>query len=102
MINLKINTNQNIYNIKCKEGEMLKDILKNENINFIFPCGANGRCGNCKIKVLKGIEQPTNLDKMKLSKYELEDGIRLACCIYLKHNMEIYLNEITEYNFLDL
>lgn len=102
MINLKINTKENIYNIKCKKGSTLKDVLKSENINFIFPCGANGRCGNCKIKILNGIEQPTSLDKMKLSKYEIDDGVRLACCLYLKKDMEIFLNEITEYNFLDL
>ncbi len=91
MINLKINTKENIYNIKCKKGSTLKDVLKAENINFIFPCGANGRCGNCKIKILNGIEQPTSLDKMKLSKYEIDDGVRLACCIYLKKDMEIFL-----------
>ena len=102
MINLKINTKENIYNIKCEEGLTLKEVLKNENINFIFPCGANGRCGNCKIRVLNGIEKPTNLDNIKLSKYEIEDGVRLDCCIYLKKDMEIFLNEIKEYNFLDL
>lgn len=101
MINLKINTKENTYNIKCKEGISLKDAIKSEGINFIFPCGANGRCGNCKVKILKGGEQPTSLDKMKLSKYEIDENIRLACCIYLKKDTEIFLNEITEYNFLD-
>ena len=102
MINLKINTKDNVYNIQCKEGSTLKEVLAKEDINFIFPCGANGRCGNCKIRILKGIEEPTNLDKIKLSKYELNDGVRLACCIYLKNDMEIFLNEIKEYNFIDL
>ncbi len=101
MINLNINTQKNIYNIKCKKGSTLKDVLKIENIDFIFPCGANGRCGNCKIKILKGLDKPTNLDKMKLSKLEINEGIRLACCLYLKTDMDIFLNEIEEYNFLD-
>ncbi len=102
MINLKINTQSNIYNIKCKKDSSLKDIIKDNNINFIFPCGGNGRCGNCKVKVIKGVEPPTNLDKMKLSKYEIDDNVRLACCMYLKDDTEIYLKEITEYNFIDL
>ena len=102
MINLKINTNENVYYIKCKKGTNLKEVIKNENINFIFPCGAKGRCGNCKVKALKGIEQPTSLDKIKLSNYELNQNIRLACCIYLNQDTEIFLKEITEYNFLDL
>lgn len=99
MINLTINTNQNVYNLKCKQGDNLKDIIKNKNINFIFPCGGVGRCGNCKIKILKGTQQPTTLDKSNLSEYELKDNIRLACSIYLKNDMEIYLKEI---DFFDL
>lgn len=94
MINLTINTDQNVYNLKCKEGDSLKDIIKNECINFIFPCGGVGRCGNCKVKVLKGVQQPTYLDKSNLSKYEIDNNIRLACSIYLKNDTEIYLKQI--------
>lgn len=100
MANLKINTQDNVYNIQCEEGETLKDIIKNNNINFIFPCGARGRCGNCKVKVLKGVDKPTSLDNIKLSQIELKDNFRLACCIFVKQDMEIFLKEFNEFNLL--
>lgn len=102
MIELNIETNINEYKIKCEKNTNLKEVLKKEDINFIFPCGGNGNCGNCKIKVFKGVEKPTKLEEIKLTKKELNENIRLACCVYVKEDMHIGLNEITEYNFLDL
>lgn len=101
MINLKINTEEEIYNIKCKRGTSFKDAIKYENINFRFPCGGTGRCGNCKIKILKGVEKPSRIDEIKLKKNELDNNIRLACCTFIKNDTEIFLNEIKMFNFLD-
>lgn len=102
MINLTINTKDNLYKIKCEKGTSLKEVIKNENINFIFPCGGVGRCGNCKVKVLKGNENATKLDKIKLSKLDIDKGFRLACCMKLENDLEIFLSEITLDGFLDL
>lgn len=100
MLNLKIKTQNNEINLEKEKGINFKKIIQEENINFIFPCGGLGRCGNCKIKVLKGMEKPNKIDEIKLSKEDIKDGKRLACCLNLNNNMEIELKEI-EYNFLD-
>lgn len=100
IINLKIITQNKELNLNEKKGTSLKDIIKNNNLDFVFPCGAMGRCGNCKVKVLKNIEKPTKLEEIKLKKFEIDNGIRLACCLNLIDNMEIEIKEI-EYNFLD-
>ena len=86
--------------MKKEKGSSLKKIIQDENIDFIFPCGGLGKCGNCKITVLKGIEKSSKIDEMKLSKEEIKFGKRLACCLNLNNNMEIELKEV-EYNFLD-
>ncbi len=100
MIDLKIKTQINEFNLKAKKGSNLKKIIEGAGIDFIFPCGGLGRCGNCKVLVLKGREKPTKIEEMKLSKEEINFGKRLACCSNLSNNMEIELKEI-EYDFMD-
>lgn len=93
MKNLKIKTQNNEFNFQKEEGTKLKDIIKSENINFKFPCGGRGICGRCKIIVKKGIENPTEIEKNKLNKDDLENGVRLACCLQTNQEMEIELKE---------
>lgn len=100
-INLKINTDEKVYNIVCKKGDDLKKILNKENINLRFPCGGAGRCGNCKIKVIKGNKEFSRLEKMKLSEKELKEGYKLACNMNIDCDTEITLKEITGFNFIN-
>lgn len=100
MINLKIKTQNNEFEIQTEPSTNLKKVLADKGINFRFPCGGKGKCGHCKVTVTKGLESPTKVDEMKLKKDELDAGKRLACCLNLNKDMEIELKE-TEINFLD-
>ena len=100
MINLKIKTQNKEYTIQTEASTNLRKIIKKEDINFRFPCGGKGKCGHCKVTVTKGLEKPTKVDEMKLSKDELDAGKRLGCCLNLSKDMEIELKE-TEINLLD-
>lgn len=46
-----------------------------------FPsyCGGKGRCGKCKVRVLKGEASVSLADRQHLSKQEIEEGWRIAC-----------------------
>src|SRR4051794_21517792 len=44
-----------------------------------FPCGGEGVCGGCRIRVLAGSLPITNADREHFSQQQLEDGWRLAC-----------------------
>src|SRR4051812_14481787 len=44
-----------------------------------FPCGGEGVCGGCRIRVLAGSLPITSADRAHFFPQQLEDGWRLAC-----------------------
>lgn len=88
-------------NIKNKESRKiiyknknLLSILRENNVEVNNNCGAKGKCGKCKVKILKYNNlKTTKSDEKYLSKEELEQNIRLACMIHLEDDeyMEIEL-----------
>lgn len=65
---------------KIKKGESIFSTLINQKEHPLdAPCGGNGKCGKCRIKVIEGEIPVTKREMMLLSKEELEKGIRLAC-----------------------
>ncbi len=43
------------------------------------PCGGEGLCGNCRVRVASGAAEPTPTERQWLSDEELRSGWRLAC-----------------------
>ena len=46
---------------------------------FEFPCGGEGQCGGCGVRVLSGALPVTDADRAALSPDQLASGWRLAC-----------------------
>ena len=44
-----------------------------------FPCGGEGRCGSCRVRVLEGELVVTPEDESALTREEIAAGWRLAC-----------------------
>jgi uncharacterized 2Fe-2S/4Fe-4S cluster protein (DUF4445 family) len=59
------------------KGTSLQDVLFPYGVEF--PCGGNGICEGCKIKVLAGHLPLTPEQELMLSKKEIQEGWRLAC-----------------------
>ncbi len=64
----------------CKENNLLTTLL--QKINVPSPCGGNGICGKCVIRVVEGQLKITDADRRLFSEEELSRGYRLACCAY--------------------
>ena len=63
-----------------KEGETVLEAAIKAGVILESPCGGNGICGKCRIKVLIGEGNPvTEEEKQIFSKEELLEGWRLAC-----------------------
>lgn len=74
---LKGNYNMTLAGIS---GESLMDILNNyQGTDFVFPCGGNGVCGKCVVKVLQGNFDITAEDRKFFTENQLSEGYRLAC-----------------------
>ncbi len=41
-----------------KEDKYLRELLLEKNINVQAPCGGNGKCRKCKVKLIKGVTMP--------------------------------------------
>ncbi len=58
-------------------GKSLADQLQQAGVEF--PCGGEGICGGCRVRVVEGEIPVTESMRMQLSEKELRDGWRLAC-----------------------
>lgn len=75
----------------CEAGAVLMDTLRANGIRLAAPCGGTGRCGKCRVRVLKGELPATAADRSLLSERELESGVRLACTARPTENLRIRL-----------
>jgi uncharacterized 2Fe-2S/4Fe-4S cluster protein (DUF4445 family) len=58
-------------------GTPLRDVLFGEGVEF--PCGGQGRCSGCRVRVVAGAMAENADDRAAFSPAELRDGWRLAC-----------------------
>jgi len=63
--------------LQLPDGAPLRDAL--ETLGMEFPCGGQGRCHGCRVRILEGALRATQLDETRLSHAELAAGWRLAC-----------------------
>lgn len=65
--------------IPFQEGENLLQILRRGGVTLSAPCGGEGRCGKCAVRVCKGSLAVTESDRKFFTEEELNQGMRLAC-----------------------
>ncbi len=70
--------------VKALKDEKLKSLLSMD-----FPCGGNGKCGKCKVKVVGNALSYTESEKLLLTEQEIKDGIHLACSIRVFDGLNI-------------
>jgi uncharacterized 2Fe-2S/4Fe-4S cluster protein (DUF4445 family) len=65
------------HDISVQRGTPLRDVLFPYGVEF--PCGGNGICEGCKVKVVSGNLPLTQEQELMLSRQEAKEGWRLAC-----------------------
>lgn len=55
------------------------ELLREMGIRFDAPCGGQGVCGNCVVRVTGDLQEPTEAENSVLSGQDITDGFRLAC-----------------------
>ncbi len=73
------------------EGSTIMEAMDGAGIDYDFPCGGNGKCGKCRVKILPEAALPTDVEKELLAEKELRDGIRLACETTIRGDMSVEL-----------
>lgn len=64
---------------QAKKGENLLQVIAKKDSSLDASCAGRGICGKCKIQLVSGNLPFTETEKKRLSKEELDSGIRLAC-----------------------
>jgi len=77
--------------LRAPAGASLRDLLFEQGVEF--PCGGQGRCRGCRIRVLEGTAEVNAAQRKRLSAKELEDGWRLACQCSLGDDLVVELRQ---------
>src|SRR5690348_9884104 len=77
--------------IKAAAGASLRDLLFEQGVEF--PCGGQGRCRGCKVRVLHGDSSVNAAQQEHLSAQEIADGWRLACQSSVEDDLIIELRQ---------
>lgn len=65
--------------VNVRSGETLEVAARRADIEVPAPCKGAGFCGMCKVRVLQGVQHPTDCEFAHISLRELTHGTRLAC-----------------------
>jgi uncharacterized 2Fe-2S/4Fe-4S cluster protein (DUF4445 family) len=63
--------------IAAPAGSLLSDLIEQVGLHVNLPCGGQGRCGRCKVRVQSGDVRKRSISR--LTEAELADGYALAC-----------------------
>ena len=75
------------------QGTRLVEAAARAGISLDLPCGGEGTCGKCRVRVLRGDSEPTPRQRERLSEEELRGGYRLACQMLVEGPLEIEVPE---------
>ncbi len=75
--------------IEVAKGSLLQDTLFEQGVEF--PCGGNGKCKGCRIRVLEGIAPATSDDRDLIPENRLEEGWRLGCRLVAQGDLVLEL-----------
>ena len=77
-------------------GQTLLAVLQDAGIDIPASCGGKGACGYCKVKVTEGGGPVLPTETPFLSRRELTDGLRLACQLKVKDDLELKVPDFLE------
>ncbi|MDR2659743.1 MAG: ASKHA domain-containing protein [Spirochaetaceae bacterium] len=75
--------------VKCLSNETILDTAKRAGVVIDAPCGGNGTCGKCRIKILSG--KSTGEKSKLITDADYSDGWRLACGSKPDSDLELFL-----------
>ncbi len=77
--------------IHARRGSSLRDLLFEHGVEF--PCGGQHRCRGCRIRVVDGNVDATDIQRERLTEAEIAGGWRLACQCQVDSDLTIELRQ---------
>ena len=79
---------------EAEKGLTAAAVLQKYNTAFYAPCGGNGTCGKCRIRIRGEISEPDERELAFLSEEDRKNDVRLACMCRLLGEFEIMPTEM--------
>jgi Na+-transporting NADH:ubiquinone oxidoreductase subunit F len=76
-----------------KAGTKLLEILSDGGVPVPAACGGKGTCGQCRVTVKDGAGSPLPTEAAKLTRGEMREGVRLACQITVRNDLDVGVAE---------
>ncbi len=73
--------------VSVPTGTLITEAAQQANVEITQPCGGQGRCGRCAVKVDHGIVRRRST--LRLTNQDIESGYALACQTVIEGNVEI-------------
>ena len=89
---ISIIINGNKVQVKAKKGANLLEILHSHSFDMASPCGGNGTCGKCKVKLKGAVAKPSGQELDLLGINAVKEGYRLACRVLADSDIEVELD----------
>ena len=89
------------YEISFTEAGSLLELVRGAGLPVSAPCGGNGTCGKCRVTAIGALSPLTQEEFDKLTKKEIAENIRLACCAKPLGDVEIHLFDTASAQILD-
>ena len=65
--------------LRCPPAQNIAAYIQKQHLSLALPCGGQGVCGKCRIRLLKGSLPVTEADRKVFTPAQLQAGWRLAC-----------------------
>jgi uncharacterized 2Fe-2S/4Fe-4S cluster protein (DUF4445 family) len=77
--------------VEVESGTLLSDAAAQAGISLNLPCGGQGRCGRCRVKIEHGAI--SHRSSVRLTSAELKDGWALGCQAVIKGDAVVFVPE---------
>ena len=80
--------------VECRPGQNLLEALTAAGVFMESPCGGQGTCGKCLVKIIQGpVSAPADDEVKLLGQTKLQEGYRLACLLCPEGDLTVSLPE---------
>lgn len=81
---------------KVRKGTRLIECLVKNSIPVIATCAGNGRCGSCRVKIIKTKKPSNEQDMLFIPQNLIKKGFRLACQYKIKSDISVEIPKISK------
>lgn len=79
--------------VEAEPGALLSDVLNLHHQEIEMPCGGQGRCKKCRVRMEGDLSPATPAEVKALGQEMLDQGYRLACCTRIRGDAAVWMEE---------